>query len=187
MRKQVIFIILIISSFTITGCTFSKIPGNNDASIKQYLINSKLINSTTKEDISIVENTYIDNSKIVGFLSEYINGVVICEKNKKGDYILSDVQYTTPKKETFGVDNFLINYNTYNGISKSGKAFVLISDGSKVSHVEITINDKYKCKKSFKLDCPSMIVVSSDVLSKKSAHVNCRYFDKNNNEISQDV
>ncbi|MDO7204058.1 hypothetical protein Q5M85_07825 [Paraclostridium bifermentans] len=70
------------------------------------------------------------------------------------------------KKETLGVEDFLVNYNTYNGASKSNNAFVLISDGSKVSHVEITINDTYKCKESFKLDRPSMIVVSNDLLTK---------------------
>ncbi|KKY00578.1 hypothetical protein VN21_13390 [Paraclostridium benzoelyticum] len=187
MKKQIIFILLIISSFTITGCTYTKIPGNTDESIKQYLIGSKLINSPNQEDISIVDNTYIQNSKIVGFLSKYNNGVVICEKNKKGKYILSDIQFSTQKKETLGVENFLVNYNTYNGISKSSKAFVLISDGSKVSRVEITINDTYKCKKSFKPYGPSMIVVNSDVLSKKSSYVNCKYFDKNNNEINQDA
>lgn len=187
MKKQIIFILLIISSFTITGCTYTKIPGNTDESIKQYLIGSKLINSPNKEDISIVDNTYIQNSKIVGFLSKYNNGVVICEKNKKGNYILSDVKCSTKKKETLGVEDFLVNYNTYNGASKSNNAFVLISDGSKVSHVEITINGTYTRKESFKLDRPSMIVVSNDLLSKKSSYVNCKYFDKNNNEIIQDV
>lgn len=91
------------------------------------------------------------------------------------------------KKETLGVENFFVNYNTYNGAYKSNNAFILISDGSRVYHVEITINDTYKCKESFKLDRPSMIVVSNDLLSKKSSYVNCKYFDKNNNEISQEI
>ena len=89
MKKAILLLSVILSIIFVTGCSKNNdIVGNNDDEILQYLYKSDFMNTIGKDDITIIDTIYIDNSKVIGFLSNTGQGYLVYEKNKKGNYIL---------------------------------------------------------------------------------------------------
>lgn len=66
-------------------------------------------------------------------------------------------------------------------------AYIVISDGSKVSNVKMSVNDRI-FNKNLEIDRPSVVLLNlRDVLSKDELEgmvkVDCRYFDIYNKEL----
>ncbi|WP_289682984.1 hypothetical protein, partial [Romboutsia ilealis] len=90
MKKIIILINVIFSLIFIAGCTNNDIVLNTDEEVLQYLNESDFMESIGKENLSIIDTIQIDDSKIVTFLSNTGQGYIVCEKNKKGNYIMTD-------------------------------------------------------------------------------------------------
>ncbi len=91
MKQIIILLGMVLSIIFLTGCFKSNdVIGNTEDEILQYLHESDFMNSIGKDNLNIIDTVYIDNSKIVGFLSDTGQGYAVYEKNKKGDYIMTD-------------------------------------------------------------------------------------------------
>lgn len=188
MKKTIILLGIILSIIFVTGCSNnSDIVGNTDDEILEYLHKSDF-NSIGKDNLTIVDTIYIDNSKIVGFLSDTGQGYFVYEKNKKGDYIMTDNMAQGITSSGLGVTNFIARYNLNNGLENSDYAYIVISNGDIVSNVEISING-HIFNESMETGKPSMILLN-DVMPKSEykdgVTFDCRYFDINNNELKND-
>ena len=185
MKKIIILISLLLSILFISGCSNSDTILNTDEDILEYINESGLMNNIGVENLSIIDTIHIDNSKIVTFLSNTGQGYIVCEKNEKGNYIMTDNMAEDVSNE-LGVSDFTVRYNHNSGFENRDMAYIVISDGSKVSNVEMTINDHVFSKK-LKIGKPSMAFVnlrddfSNDEL--KSISLYCKYFDIDNNEL----
>lgn len=189
MKKFSVFFSVIFLMFTLVGCSNKKILGNDTESILDYLEESKLVNSDEKKDIKVFDDIYIGNSKIVGFISETSQGVLIFEKDKNGDYVLYDGQSNGINENSIGVTNYIVNYNNYKGLEKSERVVVLLSDGLKVSNVEISINNNSAYKQYLKLGEPSMVCIDKNKVGNLSGNLNIsfKYFDKDKKEINSNI
>ena len=90
MKKIIILINVILSLIFITGCTNNDIVLNTDEEVLQYINESGFMDTIGKENLSIIDTIQIDDSKIVTFLSNTGQGYIVCEKNEKGNYIMTD-------------------------------------------------------------------------------------------------
>lgn len=189
MKRLSVFFSIIVLIFALVGCSNKKILGNDTESILDYLEESKLANSAEKKDIKVFDDIYIGNSKIVGFRSDTSQGVLIFEKDKNGDYILHDGQSNVINENSIGVTDYIVSYNNYKGLEKSEKALVLLSDGLKVSNVEISINNNSAYKQNLKLGEPSMVFLDKNKVGNLSGDLNIsfKYFDKNKKEIHSNI
>lgn len=155
-----IFVVLIMI-LVATGYYFKQDKasnGNNEDSIKKYLY-SNLI-PKTENDINIIDTAEIENSKIVGFSTDKGQGVVMFDKDKKGNYTTGrDGVYDTIDKKHIKVSAFSVRYG-----NDSKSAYVIISDGKDVGKVEIVVNDKKKYSKKVKLNEPSMVIFNENEL-----------------------
>jgi hypothetical protein len=155
-----IFVALIMISVA-TGYYFKQdkaLNGNNEDSIKKYLY-SNLI-PKTENDINIIDTVEIENSKIVGFSTNKGQGVVMFDKDKKGNYTTGrDGVYDIIDKKHIKVSAYSVRYG-----NDSKSAYVIISDGKDVSKVEIVVNDKKNYSKKVKLNEPSMVIFNENEL-----------------------
>lgn len=189
MKKAILLLSVILSIIFVTGCSKNNdIVGNNDDEILQYLYKSDFMNAIGKDNITIVDTIYIDNSKVIGFLSNTGQGYLVYEKNKKGNYILTDNVAQGITQGDLGVSHFIGKYNLNNGLENSDNAYIVISNGDIVSKVEISINGRI-FNKSLKTGKPSMILLKDMVPKseyKDGVNFDCRYFDINNNELKNE-
>lgn len=187
MKKIIILINVIFSLIFISGCTNNDIVLNTDEEVLQYLNESDFMESIGKENLSIIDTIQIDDSKIVTFLSNTGQGYIVCEKNKKGNYIMTDNMAQGIESNGLGVSNFIVRYNLSDGLKFRNMAYIVISNGSNVSNVEISVNNRI-FNDTLEMGKPSMVLLSlRDILSEEELEdmvdVNCRYFDIYNNEL----
>ena len=187
MKKIIILINVIFSLIFISGCTNNDIVLNTDEEVLQYLNESDFMESIRKENLSIIDTIQIDDSKIVTFLSNTGQGYIVCEKNKKGNYIMTDNIAQGIESNGLGVSNFIARYNLSDGLKFKNMAYIVISNGSNVSNVEISVNNRI-FNDTLEMGKPSMVLLNlRDILSEGELEdmvdVNCRYFDIYNNEL----
>ena len=187
MKKIIILINVIFSLIFIPGCTNNDIVLNTDEEVLQYLNESDFMDSIGKENLSIIDTIQIDNSKIVTFLSNTGQGYIVCEKNEKGNYIMTDNMAQGIESNRLGVSNFIVRYNLSDGLKFRNMAYIVISNGSNVSNVEISVNNRI-FNDTLEMGQPSMVLLNlRDILSEEELEdmvdVNCRYFDIDNNEL----
>lgn len=187
MKKIIILINVIFSLIFISGCTNNDIVLNTDEEVLQYLNESDFMESIGKENLSIIDTIQIDDSKIVTFLSNTGQGYIVCEKNKKGNYIMTDNMAQGIESNGLGVSNFIVRYNLSDGLKFRNMAYIVISNGSNVSNVEISVNNRI-FNDTLEMGKPSMVLLNlRDILSEEELEdmvdVNCRYFDIYNNEL----
>lgn len=195
MKKIIIFINVIFSLIFMAGCsnndivlnTDNDIVLNTDEEILQYLNESDFMESIGKENLSIIDTIQIDDSKIVTFLSNTGQGYIVCEKNEKGNYIMTDNMAQGIESNRLGVSDFIVRYNLNDELKFRNMAYIVISNGSNVSNVEISVNDRI-FNDTLKMGQPSMVLLNiRDILSEDELEdmvdVNCRYFDIDNNEL----
>lgn len=188
MKKIIILINVILSLIFITGCINNDIVLNNDEDILHYISESDFMESIGKENLSIIDTIPIEDSKLVTFLSNTGQGYIVCEKNEKGNYIMTDNVAQGTASNELGVTDFIVRYNLNNGFDKRNMAYIVISDGSKVSNVKMSVNDRI-FNKNLEIGRPSVILLNlSDVLSEDelegTVEVDCRYFDIYNKELT---
>ncbi|WP_297133587.1 hypothetical protein [Terrisporobacter sp.] len=83
MKKTIILLGIILSIIFVTECSNnSDRVGNTDDEILEYL-HKDFMTNIGNDNLTIVDTIYIDNSKIVGFLSDTGQGYFVYEKIKK--------------------------------------------------------------------------------------------------------
>ena len=90
-------------------------------------------------------------------------------------------------KEGLGVSNYRIIYENYNDITNAKYGYIIISNGKKVSRVEITINDVYKYNANLEIGKESMVLIKENLTEDEIAGIrlDVKYFDDDNNELFQ--
>ena len=187
MKKIIININVILSLIFITGCTNNDTVLNTNEEILQYLKESDFMDGIGKENLSIIDTIQIDDSKIVTFLSNTGQGYIVCEKNKKGNYIMTDNMAKGIESNGLGVSDFIVRYNLMDVSKIRNMAYIVISNGSNVSNVEMSINNSI-FKNKLKVGQPSMVLLNlTEILSEDELNdmvsVDCRYFDIDNKEL----
>lgn len=187
MKKIIILINVIFSLIFIAGCTNNDIVLNTDEEVLQYLNESDFMDSIGKENLSIIDTIQIDNSKIVTFLSNTGQGYIVCEKNEKGNYIMTDNMAQGIESNRLGVSDFIVRYNLLDGLKFRNMAYIVISNGSNVSNVEISVNNRI-FNDTLEIGQPSMVLLNlREILPEEELEdmvdINCRYFDIDNNEL----
>lgn len=188
MKKIIILISAILTIIYIIGYTNKDIVFNNDEEILEYLNENDSMNEMGKENLSIIDTIHIDDSKIVIFLSDTVQGYIVCEKNEKGNYVMTDNTMQGIESNGLGVTDFLVRYNLNKGLENSDLAYIVISDGSKVSSVDMSVNEHIFNKK-LEIGTTSVTLLNiKDVLSenelKEMVSFDCRYFDIDNKELA---
>ena len=187
MKKIIILINVIFSLIFIAGCTNNDIVLNTDEEVLQYLNESDFMESIGKENLSIIDTIQIDDSKIVTFLSNTGQGYIVCEKNEKGNYIMTDNMAQGIESNRLGVSDFIVRYNLLDGLKFRNMAYIVISNGSNVSNVEISVNNRI-FNDTLEIGQPSMVLLNlREILPEEELEdmvdINCRYFDIDNNEL----
>ena len=187
MKKTTILINIVLSLIFITGCKNNDIVLNNNDDILKYINESNFMNNIGKENLSIIDTIQIDKSKIVTFLSNTGQGYIVCEKNEKGNYIMTDNMAQGINSNKLGATDFIVRYNIKDKLDIRNMAYIVISNGSNVSRVEMSINNKI-FNDTLEIGKPSMILLNlRDILSKEELEdtisVDCKYFDIDNNEL----
>lgn len=187
MKKIIMLINVIFSLIFIAGCTNNDIVLNTDEEVLQYLKESDFMESIGKENLSIIDTIQIDDSKIVTFLSNTGQGYIVCEKNEKGNYIMTDNMAQGIESNRLGVSNFIVRYNLLDGLKFRNMAYIVISNGNDVSNIEISVNNRI-FNDTLEMGKPSMALLNlRDILPEEEledmADINCRYFDIDNNEL----
>ena len=187
MKRIIILINVIFSLIFIAGCTNNDIVLNTDEEVLQYLNESDFMESIGKENLSIIDTIQIDDSKIVTFLSNTGQGYIVCEKNEKGNYIMTDNIAQGIESNRLGVSDFIVRYNLLDGLKFRNMAYIVISNGSNVSNVEISVNNRI-FNDTLEMGQPSMVLLNlRDILPEEELEdmvdINCRYFDIDNNEL----
>lgn len=188
MKKIIILISTILTAIYIIGYTNKDIVFNTDEEILQYLNESDFMNEIGKENLSIVDTIHIEDSKIAIFLSDTAQGYIVCEKNEKGNYVMTDNLKKGIESNGFGGTDFLVRYNLNKGLENSDLAYIVMSDGSKVSSVEMSVNE-HTFNKKLEIGTTSVTLLNiKDVLSedelKEMISFDCRYFDIDNKELA---
>ena len=188
--KKGIVIIITLLALSISGCYNKSVKvmyGNDETEILQYLHETNLLDSIGKENVSIVDTTENNNSKIVGFASDRGQGFLLFEKDKKGNYTMSDNMAKGIDKEGIGITKYTALHNYNSELNHADKDFIVISNGNNnVSKIEITINNKYKYSKSIEVGKPSMVVFEENLPEEESKAIGyvVRCFDIDNKEIA---
>ncbi|MEG1312564.1 MAG: hypothetical protein RR942_11060 [Romboutsia sp.] len=187
MKKTISFFIMVLIILCIVGCSDKNVYGNTENEILQYLKESDLLDVIGKDNISIVDSIYTKNSKIVGFSCDTGQGVIVYDKNKKGDYVMTDAQADGVDEKSLGITTYGIHYNSMR-LENANRAEIIMSNGKIVSDINVIINDKYKYSRSMDIGKPSMAMIKNDLPDEKSREViiDYRYFDINNNELQEE-
>lgn len=185
MKRIILLLGLLLFSIFLIGCIDCKVYVNKDNKELKELKKEELQNIIDKYSSSIVDELEVGNTKIVGFSNDSTQGVVVYEKDSDGNYVIN--QTNELDTDELGISNFRIIYKNYSDINNAEYGYVFISNGTKVSRVEITINEKYKYIKNIKLGQPSMVLIKEKIPSEENTAIclEIKYFDKDNNELSK--
>ncbi len=114
-------------------------------------------------------------------------GVFVYEKDNEGNYVLNQANKLDIPTDGLGISNYRIIYENYNDITNAKYGYIIISNGKKVSRVEITINDVYKYNANLEIGKESMVLIKENLTEDESAGIRLevKYFDENNNELLQ--
>lgn len=187
MKRIILFIVIFSMVVLFMGCEQHRIYVDNKNNDLEELKNKELDNNIEKYSEYIVDEIYINDTKIVGFSSSTTQGVFVYEKDIEGNYIINQSNKIDIFENNLGVSNYRIIYDNYENIEKAKYGYIIISNGKKVSKVEITINEKYKYTEDIVLGKPSMILIKEDLDDEENdaIRLEVKYFDENNNELQQ--
>lgn len=187
MKRIILLILIFLINIFLIGCVESEIYLNkNNEDLKD--INKEELESIVDEYSSYaIDEIYIADTKIVGFSSDTTQGVFVYEKDNEGNYVLNQANKLDIPTDSLGISNYRIIYENYNDISNAKYGYIIISNGKKVSRVEITINDVYKYTANLKIGKESMILIKENLTEDEieGIRLDVKYFDENNNELSQ--
>lgn len=187
MKRIILVISIVLLNLLLISCMESKIYLNrNDEELKD-INKEELENIVNEYSLSVIDEIYVADTKIVGFSTDSTQGVFVYEKDNEGKYQLNQTNKLDISKEGLGVSNYRIIYENYNDISKAKYGYVIISNGEKVSRAEITINDIYKYTADLELGRESMVLIKENLTPEESSGIrlDVKYFDDDNNELFQ--
>lgn len=186
MKRIILLVLLILFNIYFIGCADYKVYINKDNKELKELKEEELKNIVDKYSSSLIDVLEVDNTKIVGFSDDSKQGIVVYEKDDSGNYIVNQANELDVDSNGLGISNFRIIYKNYSDVNNAEYGYIFISNGKKVSKVEITINEKYKYTRSIQIGEPSMILIKENInFDQNSAiRLEIKYFDENNNELS---
>lgn len=185
MDKIILLVLVILLNLFSIGCAEENIyltKSHEDL----ISINKEELGSIVDEYSSyIIDEIYVDDSKIVGFSSNTTQGVFVYEKDSNGIYLLNQINKLDINPNGLGISNYRIIYKNYNDITNAKYGYIIISNGKKVSRVEITINDAYKYSTNLEVGKASMVLIKENLNPEDSSGIRLevKYFDENNNEL----
>ena len=187
MKRIILLVLVVLANLFLIGCVESKVYLNkNNEELKD--INKEELESIVDEYSSyIIDEIYVSGTKIVGFSTDTTQGVFVYEKDNEGNYVLNQANKLDIPIDGLGISNYRIIYQNYNDITNAKYGYIVISNGKKVSRVEITINDVYKYNANLEIGKESMVLIKENLTDDESAGIrlDVKYFDENNNELLQ--
>ena len=187
MKRIILVISIVLLNLLLISCMESKIYLNrNDEELKD-INKEELENIVNEYSLSVIDEIYVADTKIVGFSTNSTQGVFVYEKDSEGNYILNQANKLDIDTNGLGISNYRIIYQNYNDITNAKYGYIIISNGKKVSKVEITINDVYKYNANLEVGKESMVLIKENLTSEESGGIrlDVKYFDENNNELLQ--
>lgn len=187
MKRIILLILVVLANLFLIGCVESKVYLNkNNEELED--INKEELESIVDEYSSyVIDEIYVADTKIVGFSTDNTQGVFVYEKDNEGNYVLNQANKLDIPIDGLGISNYRIIYQNYNDITNAKYGYIIISNGKKVSRVEITINDVYKYNANLEIGKESMVLIKENLTDDESAGIrlDIKYFDENNNELLQ--
>ena len=187
MKRIILLVLVVLANLFLIGCVESKVYLNkNNEELKD--INKEELESIVDEYSSyVIDEIYVADTKIVGFSTDNTQGVFVYEKDNEGNYVLNQANKLDIPIDGLGISNYRIIYQNYNDITNAKYGYIIISNGKKVSKVEITINDVYKYNANLEVGKESMVLIKENLTSEESGGIrlDVKYFDENNNELLQ--
>lgn len=187
MKRIILLVLVVLANLFLIGCVESKVYLNkNNEELKD--INKEELESIVDEYSSyVIDEIYVADTKIVGFSTDNTQGVFVYEKDNEGNYVLNQANKLDIPIDGLGISNYRIIYQNYNDITNAKYGYIVISNGKKVSRVEITINDVYKYNANLEIGKESMVLIKENLTDDESAGIrlDIKYFDENNNELLQ--
>lgn len=187
MKRIILLVLVVLANLFLIGCVESKVYFNkNNEELKD--INKEELESIVDEYSSyVIDEIYVADTKIVGFSTDNTQGVFVYEKDNEGNYVLNQANKLDIPIDGLGISNYRIIYQNYNDITNAKYGYIVISNGKKVSRVEITINDVYKYNANLEIGKESMVLIKENLTDDESAGIrlDVKYFDENNNELLQ--
>ncbi|MBM6818701.1 MULTISPECIES: hypothetical protein [Clostridium] len=187
MKRIILLVLVVLANLFLIGCVESKVYLNkNNEELKD--INKEELESIVDEYSSyVIDEIYVADTKIVGFSTDNTQGVFVYEKDNEGNYVLNQANKLDIPIDGLGISNYRIIYQNYNDITNAKYGYIVISNGKKVSRVEITINDVYKYNANLEIGKESMVLIKENLTDDESAGIrlDVKYFDENNNELLQ--
>ncbi|WP_042273954.1 hypothetical protein [Faecalimicrobium dakarense] len=153
-----------------------EIYGNNRDLIISSIKKSKLIDD--KNSIKITDIIDIEDARFIGFFCDNSKiGVITFLKNHEGNYEKVDMDI---KNGTI-MEEFVIRYG--NDINKY--KYVVVSNGDKLSRIDLTINNKYTESKYIPINKYSINIFSMNLPEGdlKSINLESNFFDSSGNII----
>ena len=187
MKRIILLVLVVLANLFLIGCVESRVYLNkNNEELKD--INKEELESIVDEYSSyVIDEIYVADTKIVGFSTDNTQGVFVYEKDNEGNYVLNQANKLDIPIDGLGISNYRIIYQNYNDITNAKYGYIVISNGKKVSRVEITINDVYKYNANLEIGKESMVLIKENLTDNESAGIrlDVKYFDENNNELLQ--
>lgn len=186
--KKYIFLILL--TIFITGCSYSlgntDTYGNSDKEVMRYLNKSDVMGDMGKDNLQIIDTMEIEDSKIIGFMSDTAQGILIYQKDENNNYTIKFSTVDSIWEDSMGLRTYEIEYGVKDSIENDNNGYVVLSNGNNsASKVELIINNKHTYNKSLELGKPSMAMfegISTEDITGK-IYTEYRYFDMDNNEL----
>ena len=187
MKRIILLVLVVLANLFLIGCVESKVYLNkNNEELKD--INKEELESIVDEYSSyVIDEIYVADTKIVGFSTDNTQGVFVYEKDNEGNYVLNQANKLDIPIDGLGISNYRIIYQNNKDITNAKYGYIVISNGKKVSRVEITINDVYKYNANLEIGKESMVLIKENLTDDESAGIrlDVKYFDENNNELLQ--
>ena len=187
MKRIILLTLFVLVNLFFIGCAEYKVNLNKNSEELQTINKQELENIVDEYTSYIIDEIYVGDTKIVGFSSDNTQGVFVYEKDNEGNYILNQSNKLDIPTDGLGISNYRIIYENYNDITNAKYGYILISNGKKVSRVEITINDDYKYTTNLEIGKESMVLIKENLTEDERAGIRLevKYFDENNNELIQ--
>ena len=187
MKRIILLVLVVLANLFLIGCVESKVYLNKNNEELKDINKEELENIVDEYSPYVIDEIYVAETKIVGFSTDNTQGVFVYEKDNEGNYVLNQANKLDIPIDGLGISNYRIIYQNYNDITNAKYGYIIISNGKKVSRVEITINDVYKYNANLEIGKESMVLIKENLTDDESAGIrlDVKYFDENNNELLQ--
>lgn len=140
-KKGILILIVIVASIVVLVLINYNRPiyGNDEESIKHLIYDIELINKDS-EEIYIVDTKDIEESRFVGFCTQFgKTGIIKFELNKDGNYVYIGAELRESEVGTFVV---CTRNNNINGSFKT--LYITVTDETDGYTARLAVNDEYE-------------------------------------------